>query len=301
MIKLTMEEKQRYAEILRKPGSLAFDPPVGYLDCLKKVIKKEVKITGREGNEITVWITVPGDPRENDMCYLNIHGGGFVQPHHVWDEALCAVMSLEFGCMVVDVDYRLAPDAPYPAALNDCCDVYLWMLAHSQELEIDQDKIVIGGNSAGGSLSAGVCLKAAQEGFRVPALVVMLYPACSLNEVPEALDEGMDLTDLKTRGILFTLLYLETSEQYKEPYANLIKADTSLLEGFPDTIMVTGGQDPLRFDGEEFAKRLAVSGSTVVIKRFVNSKHGFYTRMSDQWQEARRFVFDQIRQFMCGK
>lgn len=300
MLKLTLDEKRKYLEMLHNPNTLPFTAPDGYLDCLDQVDTEEVKITGSENQEITVWIVRPKEKKAGTMAYMNIHGGGFVQPHHIWDSALCAVMALEFQCTVIDVDYRLAPDYPHPAAVIDCFDVYKWILDHREELGIDASRIVVGGNSAGGTLTAGVCMKAAEEGCQEPALAVMLYPECGLSteiDDPDFADH-IDLSDVRSRGVLYTLMYIEDESQIEDPYASLLKADETLLSKFPDTILVTGGRDPLRFDAEEFAKHIVVSGSTVVTKRFLNSKHGFYTRLTDEWQEARKFVFCQIHSFM---
>lgn len=300
MLQLTMEEKKRYRDMLLNPGNLPFDAPEGYLDCLDAVDKEEVKITGSEGQEITVWITVPKDRRTGGMLYINIHGGGFVQPHHIWDDAICAIMALEFQCTVIDIDYRLAPEYPHPAAIIDCYDVYRWAVENAKKLGIDPAKIAVGGNSAGGTLTAGVCMKADENHFQVPALALMLYPECGLSVEADdpQLSDNMDLSDLRARGILYTLLYLQSEEQLEDPYANLLKADEALLGQFPDTILITGGLDPLRFDAEEFAKHLAVSGSAIITKRFRNSKHGFYTRLTGEWREAREFVFHQIHNLM---
>lgn len=300
MLHLSMEEKRHYRDVLKHSGTQRFDPPAGYMDCLKQVDQKEITITGREGQKITVWFTVPKAGRTRDMLYLNIHGGGFVQPHGIWDHALCAIMALEFSCGVLDIDYRLAPEHPHPASVIDCFDVYCWALEHADELKIDQTRIVVGGNSAGGTLTAGVCLKAKEEHVQTPALAVLIYPECGLSgdiDCPD-LENGLDLTDLRCRGILFTLLYLESEEQLEDPYANLLKADEGMLKGFPDTILVTGGLDPLRFDAEEFGKHLIAAGAAVSAKRFLDSKHGFYVRLSGQWQKAREFVFGEIRHRM---
>ncbi len=300
MLKLTMEEKKKYLEMLHNPNTLPFTPPDGYMDCLNQVNTKEVLVNGSEGQQIRVWIVTPKGQKPGTMAYMNIHGGGFVQPHHIWDSALCAVMAQEFQCTVIDVDYRLAPDYPHPAAVTDCFDVYRWILANKDELGIDEKRIVVGGNSAGGTLTAGVCMKAAEEGCEIPALAVMLYPECGLStdvDDPDFADH-IDLSDVRSRGVLYTLMYIEEESQMEDPYASLLKADEKMLKQFPNTILVTGGQDPLRFDAEEFAKHIVVSGAAIVTKRFLNSKHGFYTRLEGEWQEARGFVFNQIHHFM---
>ncbi len=297
MLNLTREEKILWGNRLREPKNLPFAAPEGYLDCVDQVSRKELKITGSEQQEITAWLTTADDTVPDGMLYLNIHGGGFVQPHAMWDHALCATIAMELKCPVLDVDYRLAPEFPFPAALNDCSDVLDWVYEHAGDLHIDPGKIVIGGNSAGATLSAGVCMKAAEEKRQIPSMLVMIYPAGAMEQTDGIdLSGNIDLADLTTRGVIYNNLYLEHDEQTRDPYVSLIYASPEMLQHLPDAVVVTAGKDPLCLGGEQFAMNMAASGSRIVLKRFRNSNHGFYLRcIGDEWQDARKMVFDEIR------
>lgn len=300
MLNLTQEEKILWGKRLREPKNLPFTAPEGYLDCVDQVQRKEFQIMGADHQKITVWLTTTEDKTANSMLYLNIHGGGFVQQHAVWDHALCAIMAKEFRCAVLDVDYRLAPEYPFPAALNDCYDVLQWVYDHAEELDVDPDKIVIGGNSAGATLSAGVCMKSAEKGTKMPNQLVMIYPAGAMEQT-EGVDVNgeIDLGDLSMRAVLYNNLYLESDDQTKNPYVSLIYTPGELLEQLPDAVVITAGKDPLCPGGEQFAMMMAASGSRIVLRRFRNSGHGFYLRcIGDEWQEARKTVFEEIRRKM---
>ncbi len=300
MLNLSREEKLLWGRKLRQPQNLPFVAPDGYLECVDQVQRKEFKITGTENQDITVWLTTTEEKTSNSMLYINIHGGGFVQNHAIWDHALCATMARELKCAVLDIDYRLAPEYPFPAALVDCYDVLQWAFEHSAELDIDPQKIVVGGNSAGATLTAGICMKSAEKKTRMPAMGIMVYPAGAMEDTNGVdLSGELDLGNLEVRGVLYNNLYLDRDEQTKDPYVSLIYAKEEMLESFPDMVIVTAGQDTLCPGGEQFAMKLVASGVKVTLQRFRNSNHGFYLRcIGEEWQQARNMVFHEIRSKM---
>lgn len=300
MLGLTREEKLAWGEKLRTPSNLPFPMPEGYMNVLNEVDTKEILIAGSEGQDIKTYFITTSDRQPDSVLYINIHGGGFVQKHAIYDQALCAIMARDLKCAVLDIDYRLAPEYPYPAGLNDCYNAVLWAYDHAAELGIDKDKVVIGGNSAGGTFSAAVCMRLARENKKIPELLVMVYPACDTCS-PDGLDTSkeLDLRDQDIRSILYYNLYLDTDDQLTDPYVSLVNATPDMLTEMPDTVIVTAGLDPLREGGEQFAKNLAVSGSRIVLQRFRKSNHGFYLRcIGEEWQAARNLVFDEIRRKM---
>lgn len=300
MLNMTKEEKLAWGQKLRAPKNLPFSAPEGYLDSVNQVQRKEFQIVGSENQQITLWLTTTKEKTPNSMLYINIHGGGFVQNHAIWDHALCATMARELKCAVLDVDYRLAPEYPFPAALTDCYDVLQWVYAHAEEMDINPDKVVMGGNSAGATLTAGVCMKSAEAGTKIPDMAILVYPAAAMEETNNIdLNEAVDLSRLEVRSTIYNNLYLARDEQTKDPYVSLIYARPEMLEKFPDTVVVTAGEDILCPGGELFASRLAVSGSKIILQRFKNSDHGFYLRcMGDEWMNARTMVFEEIKRKM---
>lgn len=294
MLKLTDEEKQKYAKLLRNPNNLVSPVTDEYFDILNEIETEQFTVTGRDGFEIPVWMMKPKNEK-NDMLYINVHGGGFVQTHSRFDSAFCAHTAKRLGCTVIDVDYRLAPEYPYPIGLQDTYDVYKWAIAHAEALKISPKKIVLGGNSSGAQFCAAISMIARKEQISIPAICVMLYPVCSICSI-EDLSEEMDLTEVMNRGKLYNLLYCEKESDFNDSYVSLLNAAEEELKGFPPMILATGGKDPLAPDAEEFAKRVAAaSGARVVMRRFPNSKHGFLNRcLGDEWQQGREFVFSEI-------
>ncbi len=297
---LTQEKKAEIAEFLRKPSNLPFYGPDNYLDRLKLVSKETFTIPTSVGNS-TCYLFRAKDQPLNDLLYINIHGGGFVQRHNIWDEALCATFALELRCTVLDVDYRLAPEFPYPTPVLECYDVVQWAIAHAAEFGTTPEKIVLGGNSAGGTLTADACIMAEERQGKVPAMAVMLYPAAELLSNPDVRwdDKRFDVNSLCDRGTLYNVLYTnDDPKALSSPYVQLINATEQQLSRFPETLVITAGKDPLCFSGERFAGLVASCGSKVTVKRYLESDHGFIVRcIGPEWRQARGLIIDTI----CNK
>ncbi|MFF2059974.1 alpha/beta hydrolase [Rhodococcus qingshengii] len=207
-----------------------------------------------------------------------IHGGGFATGTARVSESFCVDVARETGCVVANVDYRLAPETPFPGPLNDCYAALVFVHAHAHELGIDPDRIAVGGQSAGGGLAAGTVLKARDE-RTVPV-------AFQLLEIPE-LDDRLttaSMTDFvdtpiwhRHNAILSWQYYL--GEDYAGPddpsvsiYAAPARA--SDLAGLPPTYLCTMELDPLRDEGIEYALRLLRAGVSVELHSFPGTFHG---------------------------
>lgn len=300
---LTQEKKLEIAEFLRQPSNLPFCGPDDYLDRMGLVSKETLRIPTSAGDSVCYLFRAKGRTA-NDLLYINIHGGGFVQRHSVWDEALCATFALEMDCTVLDIDYRLAPEFPYPAPVIECYETVQWAIGHAADLGVSPNKVVLGGNSAGATLTADVCIMTEERQGSVPAMAVMLYPAAEQLSNPEIrLEDGnyldIDLGDLRNRGVLYNLLYTgEDPTALASPYVQLNTASEQQLSRFPETLIITAGKDPLRFGGERFAATVAASGSKVTVKRYRESDHGFIVRcIGPEWRQARALIIDTI----CGR
>ena len=299
MQRFTPEEKKRIGEMLRDPGNLYYKMPDGYIPCVDRCTVTHIDIPAPDG-------PVPCDiirPREGctcDVLYINIHGGGFVQIHHDWDTEMCAYYAVELGLTVLDVDYRLAPEYPFPAALDDCDAVKEYCFAHAAELGIDPKKIIIGGNSAGGTLSLNVCMRAHVNGRPVPDFMIMVYPAADMGhgfkEYPEGSIDSLDLKQLEVRADLYNRVYTNDDPEVQEcPYCNMLGAPDEMYLDVPDTVMVTAGKDPLHYGAEQLPARLLAAGNCLYMRRFNESNHGFYVRcLGNEWKAARDYVLDLI-------
>jgi acetyl esterase len=205
------------------------------------------------------------------------HGGGFVLGGVKECDAEGRDLATRTGCAVVSVDYRLAPEHPFPAAPDDCFAATKWVFDHATELAVDASRIAVGGDSAGGSLAAAVALMARDRGG--PALVfqLLVYPVTdqvSL-ETKSHLEnaEGYFLT---RRAIFwFRDHYVPKVGDRRSPYASPLHAES--LEGLPPALVITAEYDPLRDEGEAYAARLERAGVRVVMRRYDGMIHGFFS------------------------
>ena len=175
---------------------------------------------------------------------------------------------------VLLVDYRLAPEHPFPAAVDDAAAAFAYAREHTVDLGADPEAIAVGGDSAGGGLAAVVAHLAVRAGRPTPAFLLMFYPHCDTANRSVSRDlfaNGFGLTDADIEW--YTDQYLPPGIDRSDPRVSIALADD--LTGMPSTYLVTGGFDPLRDEGELFARRLAEAGVNVVLRREPDLMHGF--------------------------
>ena len=202
------------------------------------------------------------------------HGGGWVIGTLNSHDNLCRFLALRAGVRVLSVDYRLAPEAPFPAAVDDAVAAFGWAVEHAAALAADPRLVGVGGDSAGGNLSAVVSHQATLGGGPRPAFELLIYPAVDFSvrrRSRELFADGFFLTDVRIGW--FERHYLGAwTDRSDVRLSPLLAGD---LSGMPPTYLVTAGFDPLRDEGEEFAKRLAAAGVPVTLRRQDELIHGF--------------------------
>jgi acetyl esterase len=204
-----------------------------------------------------------------------IHGGGMIYGDLDAYDAVCRFLAERADVRVLSLDYRLAPEHRFPAGVEDCWAAYQWVAEHADDLGADPDRIAVGGDSAGGYLSAVVALKAAEAG--VPCrFQLLVYPMTNMAEPSESrrmFGQGFYLTDEFID--LANESYLSDLAQRRDPLVSV-----AFTEKIPDNLapayVATAGFDPLRDEGEAWARRLADSGVDVTLKRFQGLIHGFF-------------------------
>ena len=202
------------------------------------------------------------------------HGGGFVLCNLDSHDGICRSLANAAGCVVVSVDYRLAPEHPYPAAPEDCYAATQWVAKNGGELGIDVTRIAIGGDSAGGNLTAVTALLARDRGGPALRFQLLVYPVT---------DHAFD-TDSYRDNAEGYFLESTTMEWFFQQYAGGETAiDARLspllaedLSGLPPAVVVTAEYDPLRDEGEAYARALADAGVRVDLRRFDGMIHGFF-------------------------
>ncbi len=202
-----------------------------------------------------------------------IHGGGWVIGSPETHKKLCAELSLGAGIAVASVHYRLAPEHPAPAALDDCVAAIRWCVEHATELGADATDFAIGGDSAGGNLTAAACLRLRDEGGPQAKLQLLLYGAFILNPDTEsclANAEGKILT--RDSMVWFINHYLSGGASLTDPYIAPIHGN---LRGLPPARLIVGTLDPLLDDSRAFSAKLTAAGVPNTLSVYPDMPHVF--------------------------
>jgi acetyl esterase len=206
------------------------------------------------------------------------HGGGWVIGDLDTHDPVCRALTNRSGCLVVSIDYRLAPEHPYPAAVDDAYAATAWIAEHATELGGDGSRLAVAGDSAGGNLAAVVALLARDRGGPRIAFQALVYPVtdCDLDTTSYRENaEGYFLTREMMRW--FWDQYVPDEARRREPLASPLRAES--LTGLPPALVITAEFDPLRDEGEAYAQRLADAGVHVAATRYGGMIHGFFTML----------------------
>ena len=216
-----------------------------------------------------------GVPASTPLAVLVFfHGGGWVIGDLETHDVLCRQLTAGSGVSVVSVDYRLAPEHKFPAAVDDAWAATRWVVAHAGELAVDASRLAVGGDSAGGNLAAVVALLARDKGAPAIAVQVLIYPVTDLvGETRSYRDfaEGYLLTREGMRW--FIAHYLTAEAEAADWRASPLRAQS--LAGLRPALIVTAGFDPLRDEGEAYAERLRDAGVRVDSVCYGGMIHGF--------------------------
>jgi acetyl esterase len=202
------------------------------------------------------------------------HGGGWVIGDLDTHDGPCRFLAAASGTAVLAIEYRLAPEHPFPAAVEDAWAAFAWAIAIAAELGVDPARIAVGGDSAGGNLAAVVSLLARAGGGAMPAMQLLIYPPTdSAADLPSRrlFAEGFLLT--KADMDLFERAYLPPGTDAADPRASILLAPD--LRGLPPAYVATAGFDPLRDEGEAYALRMREAGVRVALRRHPGLVHSF--------------------------
>jgi len=222
---------------------------------------------------------------------LYFHGGGWVIGSLEAYDLPCRFFCARTGCAIVAVDYRLAPEHKFPAGLDDALAAFRWLAREAVELGMDPDRIVVAGDSAGGTL-ATVVARLVRGEARTPCLQWLIYPATDLGaETPShaSCGEGFLLTQADMEW--FRGLYLNDPGEIADPRVSPLRSPD--LSGLPPALIFTAGLDPLRDEGQAYAERLVAAGVKTVHREFDSLIHGF-VGMRGALQAAARAMDDMV-------
>ena len=202
------------------------------------------------------------------------HGGGWVIGDITSHDTVCHRLAAGVPAVVVSVDYRLAPEHRFPAAVGDCDAATSWVAEHAADLGADPARLAVAGDSAGGNLAAVVARRARDRGGPAIAFQLLIYPATDMTRsMPSHAENGAGyLLETDTMG-WFLAHYLDGADPRQPDASPLFTED---LSGLPRALVVTAEFDPLRDEGEAYAERLAEAGVEVTSSRYEGMIHGFY-------------------------
>ena len=247
-------------------------------------------------HEVPVRIFLPGQETNHRLpVLLFFHGGGWVTGNIESYSPVCRALAQAVGCVVASVDYRLAPEYPFPTGLEDCYCAMQELLKNPWLLRARREDVTVIGDSAGGNLAAAASLMAFSRGGLIPERQILIYPATADDHsenspFPSVHENGEGYLLTSKRVCDYMDLYLPDGESRRDPYAAPLNAPD--LSKQPRTLVITAEYDPLRDEGEAYARRLREAGIPTQLYRMPDALHGFFslpTRFS-QVRRAHRLI-----------
>lgn len=207
-------------------------------------------------------------------CLIYLHGGAFVLKAASYHKKLVCEYALKTPCKVIFVDYRLAPKYVFPVGVEDCYAAFEWVCKNAEVLGIDQNKIAVGGDSAGGALAAAVSLMARDRKTLGICFQMLIYPVIDARQITESMGKYTDtpMWNSKLNKKMWKL-YLRNEVHSKKEYASPMEAAS--LENLPDSYIEVSEFDCLRDEGINFSEALQKSGVHVELYKTAGTVHGF--------------------------
>ncbi len=215
------------------------------------------------------------------------HGGGFVIGDLESHDGVCRLLTNGAGCVTVAVDYRLAPEAKFPAAVDDCYAATRWVSENAAQLNADPNRLAVGGDSAGGNLAAVISILARDR--KTPKIVfqLLIYPAtditCSAPSHKTNTEYILTPADIRW----FMGHYLRSDDDKRNPLASPLF--TASFNGLPPALIITAEFDPLRDEGEDYGRKLREAGVPVQVSRYEGMVHGFVS-MNDMIDKGKQGI-----------
>ncbi|GAB1333336.1 alpha/beta hydrolase [Streptomyces sennicomposti] len=275
-----LADPQRYALLRAYPDTPADD----------QVTVRDLHIPGPAGGDLRLRVYRP-DTTEVLPVVLYIHGGAFTYGSPEAEEGRSLRYARDARAVVVSVDYRLAPEHPYPAAADDAYAALLWIAANPAELGGDRARIAVAGGSAGGNIAASTVLRARDQAGPHILFQLLTYPGVDGSLTSASAREFTD-TPVLNRGAMELAWQYYAKDTHPDPYASPIRATD--LGALPPTYIAVAEIDPLRDEGRDYAARLSAAGVTTELVQVPGAVHGF-DLLFPSARISERSLADQVR------
>ena len=259
---VTRENLQEARDAVQAMQAAVETPPTTARLTLRKIPNRE--------EDLSLYIFQPEDVPKNNPALIWLHGGGYIMGDA--DDSLAPHLAEQVGCTVISVDYRIAPEHPFPAGPEDCHTALLWVCDNAAELGIDPDRLAIGGQSAGGGMAAAVTLM--NRDRKGPKLVFqyLLYPMLdNLHDTPSGHVDNHLVWDRQTSLNAWEMYLNGTPRDHASPYASVSRATD--LSGLPPGFLTVGGQDLFRDECIDYAQRLMLANVPMQLEVFPGMTH----------------------------
>ncbi len=264
---------------------------------------ENIAIPGEDGDlPLRIYYPKTGVSNNGGLLPITVfyHGGGWVICDLDTHDDLCRSLAAEAECLVVSVDYRLAPEHKYPAAVDDAWAALLWVAENAASIGGDYERIAVAGDSAGGNLAAVTALMARNQGGPELALQLLFYPVTDINDLNrpshQQFADGFGLTRAAMEW--FRELYLPEGQDPKDPHVSPLYATD--LTGLPPAVVITAEADVLRDEGAAYATALKEAGNHVEFKQSAGMIHGFVSMAGivAAGTTARKEASEALRRFL---
>jgi acetyl esterase len=254
-------------------------------------------VVATDAGDVPVRVYTPTEA-ESFGVIVYLHGGAFFLGSLDTHDHVARALAAETGCKVVSVGYRLAPEHPFPAGLDDCHAVVSWVAGSDERLAWNHQTLAVAGDSSGANFATVVAARAHDEGLDAITHQVLYYPSLDLDfEVSRypSLRENAVGYGLETAGLKpFNAFYLSSGADPDDPRVSPIKRGD--LTGLPPALILTGEFDPMRDEGELYGQRLKDAGVAVTVTRYAGAGHGFVQHFS--WLPEYHRAFTETMEFL---
>ena len=262
----------RSARLAGWVGSLFKAPKKLFAD--KEVMVSRKSLKGYDGGDFEILIYEPYGLAEPAPCLLYIHGGGFIFGAGDYNYNICKKYCLELGCKAVFVNYRLAPKHPHPTPCEDCYTALRFAFANAEELGIDKNHIGVGGESAGGALSAAVCLMARDRGTEAPIFQLLVYPATDITMETESNKKYPD-TPVWNSSLSKMMWPAYVPDRNREDICYASPMLAKYFGDLPPAYVETAEFDCLHDEAINYANAMIAAGVNVELFETEGTMHGF--------------------------